>query len=934
MNTLRFHFALFVIGLFLIFNASPLQAQSALDGFDWKTNGPVYAVVVQPDGKILIGGQFTTITQNGVQVLRNCIARFNADGTVDMAFDPHADQTVFTIALSSRGILVGGRFTVIGSQQRNYVARLDSNGLADGWNPSPWNPDPYFGLVHAVAEQADGKILIAGDFHKLGGAFGQVRISLARVDGFSGQPDSFSPNNIYNRLFWLIVIQPDGRILVPNGPGGIMRIDPVTGLPDSFNAQSNGPIYSIAIQPDGKILVGGDFTSIGGQPRNRLARLDPLTGLADSFNPNASGGFYSARVYSIAIQPDGRILAGGNFTNIGGQPRQGIARLDAITGQPDSFNPDTPRVVNAVAVQRDDKIFIGGGESFGSNGIARFERDGRPDRTLNLDMVGSSTAGGSVLAIAVQADGKILIGGVFTSVLGVPRVNIARLNSDGTLDTNFNPDIFGGRVDAIAVQADGKIVVGGYFSYIGGQVRTGIARLDPITGLADSFNPGANDGVGTIAIQPDGKILIGGVFTDVGGQPRNRLARLDKDTGMPDSFDPNANSWVSAITVQPDGKILIGGAFTNIGGQARSYLARLDAATGMADSFDSNADNWLHSIVVQPDGKILVGGSFTNIGGQARNHMARLNATTGVADSFNPNASAAVYSIIVQPNNKILVCGGFSVIGGQPRSEIARLDATTGAADSFNPNPNSSVPAIAIQSDGKILAGGGFTNIGGQPRNLFARLTNDDAALSTLSVSRTTVTLTRNGSAALFARVVFELSTDNGANWTTLGTAAANGFAPSSLPTGTKETGENQFAPLAPGAAGYTLAGLNLPTGQNILVRARGFLRGGTRNGSESIEDKMQIAFLPAPTAAQVSVSGRVFIADGSGGLKNASVVLTGANGGRQAVVTGSFGYFRFDAVQAGETYIVSIVAKGYQFAPQAVTVNEELSELNFTALE
>jgi hypothetical protein len=205
-------------------------------------------------------------------------------------------------------------------------------------------------------------------------------------------------------------------------------------------------------------------------------------------------------------------------------------------------------------------------------------------------------------------------------------------------------------------------------------------------------------------------------------------------------------------------------------------------------------------------------------------------------------------------------------------------------------------------------------------------LTNNTAALSSLSVSRTTVTLTRDGSAAKFTHVVFELSTDNGASWTTLGTAAGS-FAPA---LGTNETGENQFAPLAPEAAGYTLNGLNLPTGQNILVRARGLFSSGFRNGSQSIEDNVKIAFLPAPTAAQVSVSGRVMTSDGSG-LRNASVILTGSNGNSRTAVTGSFGYFRFDDVQAGETYVFSVVVKGYRFAPQAVTVNEELSELNFT---
>ncbi len=117
----------------------------------------------------------------------------------------------------------------------------------------------------------------------------------------------------------------------------IARLDPITGLADSFNPNANGVASFNPVQPDGKILAGG-FTTIGGQTRNRIARLDPTTGLADSFNPNAN------TVDSIAMQADGKILAGGSFTSIGGQTRNRIARLDPTTGLADSFDPNAKTV--------------------------------------------------------------------------------------------------------------------------------------------------------------------------------------------------------------------------------------------------------------------------------------------------------------------------------------------------------------------------------------------------------------------------------------------------------------------------------------------------------------------------------------------------------------------------------------------------------------
>ena len=250
---------------------------------------------------------------------------------------------------------------------------------------------------------------------------------------------------------------------------------------------------------------------IGGQTRNSIARLDATTGLADSFDPNAN-----SVVLSIAVQADGKILAGGDFTTL------------------------APN----------------GGAAVTRNRIARLETDGRLDQTLNL----SISVGSFVLATAVQPDGKILIGGKFDTVLGVARNNIARLNTDGTLDTAFNPNA-DGNVYSIAVQADGKILAGGAFTSIGGQTRNRIARLDATTGLADSFNPNANDFVLSIAVQADGKILAGGDFTSIGGQTRNHIARLDATTGLADSFNPNANGAVNSIAVQADGKILAGGLF-------------------------------------------------------------------------------------------------------------------------------------------------------------------------------------------------------------------------------------------------------------------------------------------------------------------------------------------------------------------------------------
>ena len=936
-----------IIGLSALIMAltGTAQAQSALDGFDPNANATVRAIVVQADGKILIGGDFTTV----LGVTRNRIARLNADGTLDTGFNPNASNNVLSIVVQSDGkILAGGNFTTIGGQTRNRIARLDAaTGLADSWNP---NADS---AVNSIAVQSDGKVLAGGSFTTIGG---QTRNRIARLDATTGLADSFDPNA--SDFINSIAVQSNGKILAGGNfatIGGqtrnrIARLDAMSGLAESWNPNANATVNSIAVQSDGKVLAGGAFTTIGGQTRNRIARLDATTGLVDSWNPNAT-----ANVNSIAVQSDGKVLAGGEFTNIGGQSRSSIARLDAATGLADSFNPNATSDVNSIAVQSDGKILAGGifttigGQS--RNRIARLERDGTLDRTLDANLLPAVQFSAFINVATVQSDGKIVIGGDFTSVLGVARNKIARLNPDGTLDAGFNPNA-DNTITSIVAQPDGKILVGGFFTNIGGQPRNLIARLDGTTGLADSWNPNATGtNVNALALQADGKILAGGVFSNIGGQARNNIARLDTTTGLADTLNPNANGTVRCITIQADGKILVGGFFNganSIGGQTRNRIARLDAATGLADSWDPNSPSTIRTIVVQSDGKILVGGQFNGIiGGQTRSRIARFDPVSAAADSFNPTANQNVYSIVVQSDGKILMGGFFTSLtpnGGATvtRNFIARVNSDGTVDTAFDPNADFTVDTITLQSDGKILVGGDFVNIGGQPRFFFARLSNNTAALSTLAVTQTTLTLTRNGSAAQFGRVIFEQSIDNGATYTLLGTATNSFASPTDLQKPTQSKGEIRLTScvflhcsenlFAPQAAGYTLTGQTIPTGQNVLIRARGFYRSGFQGGSETAEDKVQNAFLSIPTAANVSLSGRVLTADGRG-LRNAVVSLTKENGETIFTRTSSFGYYRFDEIEVGQTVILAVSSKRYQFTPRVVSLSDELTELDFVAL-
>ena len=158
----------------------------------------------------------------------------------------------------------------------------------------------------------------------------------------------------------------------------------------------------------------------------------------------------------------------------------------------------------------------------------------------DLDPFNAAVVGTEVGAAAVQPDGKMVIGGNFTSVLGVPRNYIARINADGKLDTGFNPNA-NDYVSNVAVQSDGKILLVGSFTAVGGNARNYIARLNSNGTLDAGFNPNASNFVGSAAVQADGKILIGGLFSAVGGTSRTGIARLNSNGTLDAGFNLNAN---------------------------------------------------------------------------------------------------------------------------------------------------------------------------------------------------------------------------------------------------------------------------------------------------------------------------------------------------------------------------------------------------------
>jgi len=630
---------------------------------------------------------------------------------------------------------------------------------------------------------------------------------------------------------WLCFAAP-----VPAAPGDV----------DPLNANLVGSfVVATAVQPDGKTILAGNVTSVLGQPRNNIARLNADGTLDAGFNPNANG-----QILGVAVQADATASSSSVPTVILSTANlRTTATTLTITGTSFSTTPGhntvvfTPAGTGTVTASTATSLTVTSlaGLTLGalnavvttsglSSGAAvqvatvALTLPGDVD-PLNLEILGAVRLA-SITSTVVQPDGKTIIAGFFRTVLGRGIHSIARINADGTLDSDFIQFFFTGvegTVNSVALQADGKILVGGEFSSVLGSVRNNIARLNANGRLDTGFNPNADGRVYSVAVQADGKILIGGEFFTVGGINRLGLARLNANGTLDAGFNPNVNWIVRSVVVQTDGRILLGGEFDMAGGIARWFLARVDAAGALDTGFNADVGGSVTSVAVQADGRILLGGEFATVGGTLRTGIARVNANGTLDAGFNPNPPSAVRSVAVQADGRILLGGLSFGVGGITRNGIARLNANGTLDAGFNPDVDGLVQSVAVQADGRILLGGEFTAVGGTPRNSFARLLNDPATQTLSTPDATQVTWTRGGSSPEISQVTFEQSTDSGATWTALGSGTRIGTTPNWQLTGLALTGSGQ-------------------------LRARGRTSGGYQNGSSSLVEATVEYGLAAPT--------------------------------------------------------------------------------------
>lgn len=508
-------------------------------------------------------------------------------------------------------------------------------------------------------------------------------------------------------------------------------------------------VLALAAQGDGKLYAGGAFTSYNGTSARRLARLNTDGSLDASFTQAGTG--LSNRVYALAIQGDGKLLAGGDFTTYNGTSRGRVARLSSDGSLDTDFalvGTGFNSTVLVLALQIDGKVLVGGGFS-SYNGtsrtsVARLHSDGTLDTTFTLAGTGLNN---DVYALALQSDGKAIIGGDFTAYNGTPRPYLARLNVDGSLDAGFTAVGTGLNLGAraVALQTDGKLVVGGVFSTYDLAPRGKVARLNADGSLDSTFAPvgtGFDSEVGAVALRSDGRVFVGGYFGFYNGISVPYLAVVCPDGSLDPTSAPSStglNGSVSAVATQADGKTVVAGQFSSYSGTSRVYVARLNRDGTLDNAFattGSGFSNYVYALGLQGDGRAIVGGDFTTYNGTSRPFVARLGTDGSLDATFvqtGTGLSGTVHAMAIAIDGKSVVGGDFTSYNGVPRPYIARLNSDGSLDTGFAPTGtglNNRVYAVALQGDGKVIAGGNLTSYNGTSRGRIARL-NSDGSLDT-----------------------------------------------------------------------------------------------------------------------------------------------------------------------------------------------------------
>jgi uncharacterized delta-60 repeat protein len=663
-------------------------------------DGNVWAAAVQRDKRLILGGEFNT-TQD---VAQERLVRLLPNGQVDRTFRTGGTGTGIPLAIAVQAdgkILVGGNFSDFNGANQRYLVRLNRDGSLDPRFVVDLDDD-----VRTIFVLPNRKILVGGSFEEVNGT------SLQHL-----------------------------ACLNPNG-----------SLDTSFNTGGSGPndrVLDIKRLPKGELVIAGEFDTYNGVNSGGIARLKADGSLDTDF---VVGNGFDSDVYQVALQKDGKIIAVGRFGQYKGLNRYAYARLNADGSLDEGFNPDNEAWddMNGVAVLPNGRILVSGRRLTEQNGVviqnyARLLPNGKLDPSFQAF---DSGTGARINGMLPLAGGAVLLFGERRSFAELGEVSVIKFDGKGAIDRKFAGQE-GGPVVVNTVRrlVDGSTLLGGTFasSRALGAANVNLAKLRANGKPDTGFNfPSANNGIRLLEVASDGNLFVTGFFTTLQNSvTRNRIAKLQANGQVVPGFDPvngfDGAALVRAMVPDASGGVYVAGAFSSFNSTGLQNLVRLgsDGKRMTAFATASAANGAIRAMVALPGGDLLIGGDFSLYKSNAVPRLARINGTTaslvdgtvfnpGTGPVFTPASSTRVSALALAQDGGVWLGGVFSSYNGQPRAPLVKINTDGSLRDGFVSAAISGsgleVAALAEQSDGKLLIGGQFNLVGGLPRPNLARL--------------------------------------------------------------------------------------------------------------------------------------------------------------------------------------------------------------------
>lgn len=661
------------------------------ESFDMGTgfNGKVYTSHIQTDGKIIVAGSFTSYNGNS----SGRIIRLNQDGSPDTIFNTAIGATngiIYKVCPQPDGkILIVGSFTKYNNVTVNRIARILPNGTLD--TSFVTGSGAALNITN-VEILPDEKVLISGNFTSFNGV---ATNRIARLFPDGSIDTGFNVGSGFNDDVNAMVLQQDGKIILggkftvynETNANRIIRLNQDGTTDESFLTGSGLSVDAVqVIKTDDfdSIMVGGSFKGLyNGTEVNRMFFLNSNGSLKTNFDVGSGPG--SASVLALANAPDGSWYIAGSFSVFDGQNQGRLAKVNADGEHDTGYLAAGVGFDNAVhkILSLDDKktMVFGNFTKFNNilaSRIIRLQEDGLSDNTFNA---GQSGANNIIKTAVLQSDGRIILGGNFAKYNGSTCNRIVRILPDGTIDNTFNIGSgFKSQVYAIAMQ-DEKVIVAGNFTTYNDIPAGRIVRLLKDGSRDPAFNAGlgADAIIETIQIQPDGKILVGGRFNTFNGQPFSRLVRLNYDGSIDSGFNVGSgfDKYVYTIALQSDQKIIIGGSFLSYNGVSQKRILRLNTNGSLDTAFESGigfSNGDVLSLLVQPDDRLLVAGTFS---GTYKNspslRLIRLLKSGDYDFSFQANINGKLNTMSFSSDQKLMIGGDFNSVSGLSKHRIARL---------------------------------------------------------------------------------------------------------------------------------------------------------------------------------------------------------------------------------------------------------------------